>query len=300
MRKRSLCALGALAVLLLGLQSSANSGPDHGYIGSYTWRSSDENLGGLSGLEMDADGLGFTALSDHGAWTRGTLRRDEDGRINGVTAQPVARLKGVTNKPLTRERADSEGLAIAPDGTAYVSFEGQGSARVLRYRDLSGPAEYIPVFPAFKKLQRNSALEALAIGPDGALYTMPERSGGEQTPFPIWRFRNGAWAQAFTMPRRGTFLPVGADFGPDGRLYVLERQFNGLLGFASRVRRFDVTDTALRNEEIVIKTSTGTHDNLEGLAVWRDRKGGLRLTMIADDNFQFFLRTEFVEYRVKD
>ncbi len=300
MRIRSLSAVAAAFALVLSLERSANSSPEPGYIGSFTWHSTDANLGGLSGVEIEADGLGFTALSDRGGWTKGRLQRDAQGRISAIEAQKVVRLKGTGEKPLARNRADSEGLAIAPDGTAYVSFEGAGTARVLRYLDLFGPAENLPVPPAFKKLQRNSALEALAIGPDGALYTLPERSGSEAKPFPIWRFRDGKWSQPFAMPRDGTFLPVGADFGPDGRLYILERQFNGLMGFASRVRRFTVTNDALRDEETVLKTRTATHDNLEGLAVWRDTEGALRLTMIADDNFRFFQRTELVEYRIKD
>ena len=39
--------------------------------------------------------------------------------------------------------------------------------------------------------------------------------------------------------------------------------------------------------------------NGEGLSVWQ-AVDGLRLTMIADDNFRWFQRTEIVEYRVTD
>lgn len=46
-----------------------------------------------------------------------------------------------------------------------------------------------------------------------------------------------------------------------------------------------------------MQSELGRHDNLEGLSVWRDAQG-LRLTMVSDDNFMFFQRTEFVEYRV--
>jgi hypothetical protein len=45
--------------------------------------------------------------------------------------------------------------------------------------------------------------------------------------------------------------------------------------------------------------ATGTHDNLEGLDVWADAEG-LRATMISDDNFRFFQRTEIVDYRLPD
>ena len=45
-------------------------------------------------------------------------------------------------------------------------------------------------------------------------------------------------------------------------------------------------------------SAAGEHDNLEGIAVWRDRNGDIRITMISDDNYRAFQRTEFVEYRV--
>lgn len=286
MRCRSVCAL-ILSLWPALAQAEAS------FLGAFTWRSADARLGGMSAIDLAPDGLGFTALSDRGGWTRGRLIRDATGRIAGLEAAPIQLLKGVKDTPLAPGRNDSEGLAMAPDGVAYVALE--GAARVLRYRDLAGSAENLPIPPAFKKLQRNSALEALAIGPDGALYTLPERSGGMTQPFAVWRFHKGKWDQPFTIPRSGAFLAVGADFGPDGRLYILERQFEGLLGFATRVRRFTLDGRG----ETVLQTPLGSHGNLEGIAVWRD-DAGLRLTLIADDNFKFFLSTQIVEYRLSD
>ena len=49
-------------------------------------------------------------------------------------------------------------------------------------------------------------------------------------------------------------------------------------------------------EEELFASLPGVYDNLEGIAVWRDDAGGLHLTMISDDNFIFFQRTEIVEY----
>ncbi|WP_151718213.1 esterase-like activity of phytase family protein [Gemmobacter serpentinus] len=289
MRRRSLCALILLAAIG-GAQAQ-----ETGYIGSFTWRSDDPRLGGMSAIDLDASGTRFTALSDRGGWTEGRLIRNAQGRITGIEAAPIRLLKGKGKAPLEKGRNDSEGLAIAEDGTAYVSFE--GAARVLRYRDLAGPAENLPVAAAFKKMRSNAALEALAIAPDGTLFTLPEQWGKPDQPFPVFRLPpGGKWARAFTIPKIGEFLPVGADFGPDGKLYVLERQFRGILGFASRVRRFTLDGTG----ETVLQTPLGTHDNLEGIAVWRDAAGSLRLTMIADDNFRFFLTTQIVEYRIPD
>ncbi len=144
-------------------------------------------------------------------------------------------------------------------------------------------------------MQNNSGLEALAIDTAGDLYAIPERSGTEARPFPVYRFRDGAWSQPFAIPRRPPHLPVAADFGPDGRLYLLERHFAGL-AFQSRVRVFTLEDDQIVQEQTLIDTLPGQHDNLEGMAVWQDAAGRIRLTMISDDNFNFFQRTEIVEY----
>ena len=93
---------------------------------------------------------------------------------------------------------------------------------------------------------------------------------------------------------------MGADFGPDGWFYLLERQFTGY-GFRSRVRRFDVAGDTVHHEEKLLESPALRHDNLEGISVWRADDGTIRMTMVSDDNFRPFLqRTEFVEYAVTE
>ena len=101
-----------------------------------------------------------------------------------------------------------------------------------------------------------------------------------------------------TVSRNGGFLPVGSDFGPDGRFYLLERRFNGPFGFRSRVRSFAVENDRLIDERVLLVTRSGQYDNLEGISLWRDRDGAIRATMISDDNFRRAQRTEIVEFRL--
>jgi hypothetical protein len=98
----------------------------------------------------------------------------------------------------------------------------------------------------------------------------------------------------------GAFLPVGADLGPDGRLYLLERRFHGLGGFASRLRRVVLQEGGVARGETLFQTRPGQFGNLEGLAIWRDGAGALRATLISDDNFLPVLGTELVEVRLPD
>ena len=262
----------------------------------FVWSDPDEaSFGGFSAIEMEADGGKFIALSDSGAYVEAFVRRDPAGAITGLEATTaMTDLLDARGKPLRDAEDDSEGLAILPDGSAFVSFE--GPARVLRYDRIDGVPTPLPVPGEFRAMQVNSALEALAATPDGVLYTLPERSGRIEQPFPVYRFRNGVWDQPFDLPRDGTLLPVGADIGPDGRLYVLEREFLGLAGFRMRLRSFQPGDAALTDERVVVETTTGRHGNLEGVSLWRNAAGHLIATMIADNNYRWYLPTEIVEY----
>lgn len=299
MRRRSRLALIAAAVLLgLGPASSVSLSDTAGFLGAFTWTGKDRGFGGFSSIEITPDGERFTTVTDRGSITTGRFLRGQTGLIEGVQMGPLIRLKANATSVLAKLRNDSEGLAIAPDGHIFISFE--GVARVLRYDRIDGPATNLPTPREFTRLPINGAFEALAVDSAGTLYTMPEDVTDRAGAIPVWRFRDGAWDRPFTLPKRGKFVPVGADFGPDGRLYLLERHFRGLVGFSSRVRRFDIGPNGPAGERVLLETPVGRHGNLEGLSVWRDKTGAIRLTMISDDNFFPTLRTQIVEYRVQD
>lgn len=296
MQKRPRLALVAMLVVL-ALDSSAATLHASNFIGSYIWHSRDPNHGGFSGLELSADGSRFTVISDRVGWTTGQIIRDSRGHITKITAAPVVDLYDTNARPLRGNRADSEGLAIAPNGQAFVSFEGTGTARIMTFASLSKSGKDMRRPPEFATLRKNGALEALAIDAKGALFTLPESPRGSG-PYPVYRYANGKWDQTLTLPRNKDFDAVGADFGPDGRFYLLERGFHGIFGFSSRVRSFALTAKGFTDQRVELQTAPATHDNLEGISVWRDAAGDIRLTMIADDNFFWAQRTEVVEYRV--
>ncbi len=293
MRLGSLCAL---ILALSGLIAPAAVAQVE-YLGSYRWSLPDKDFGGFSGLEVSPDGSSFIAISDRGLVIEGRFQR-ENGRITGVEAGELHVLRNTDGGALGRYEFDAEGLAQGADGRLYMSFE--AVHRVWSYPKATAAAVALPRHEDFEGMQNNSSLEALAIDENGALYTLPERSGKKSRPFPVYCFEKNAWRIAFSIPRRGDFLPVGADFGPDGRLYLLERHLAGIFGFQTRVRSFRIGDGAVEGERTLIETSTATHDNLEGLSAWRDADGAIRLTMISDDNFRAFQSTEFVEYRLTE
>lgn len=293
MRKRARLALIAGIMALAGATVAAPGDGPARLDAELTWTVDDPRFGGLSGLELTEDGTRFIALSDKGLFVTGTLQRSE-GRLSGVSDVTLRPLKDIRPTPDGEIWFDAEGLALRPDGRIYVSFE--GVSRIWRYQSPASRATRLPRHPDFEYMRPNGALEALAIDAAGRLFTLPERPGHRGWPFPVYVFDHGIWLRPFALPRRGRFLPVGADFGPDGRFYLLERDFRGIRGFATRVRRFTLGPNGPTGEETLLETRPGRFDNLEGLSVWRDAQGRTRLTMISDDNFKSFQRTEFVEF----
>ena len=255
-----------------------------------------EGFGGLSGIEMSADGS-FLAISDQGNFIEGTITRI-DGEIRDATIAPLRPILDSKGNPLTSYHTNAEGLAIGPDGDIYIAFE--GNHRIMRHATSTAVGEFLPKHSDFRTLQNNSGLEALAINADGILLTIPERSGKETRPFPVYRYDGSEWSQNTSIPRDGAFLVTGADFGPDGRFYVLERAFKVPAGFATRIRRFTFANDVLTDGETLLVVRTDRLDNMEGISVWADEHGQTRLSLVSDDNFNPLLRTVIAEYLVND
>lgn len=262
-------------------------------INEYTWSMRDRRFGGLSALHMSDNGSRLLAVSDRGQFVTGSVLRDGD-TITGITEVAINPVRQISGAPVNEANYDSEGLAVDAKGNIYVSFE--GFDRIRKYASVTANAQDIPRPKAFGALQENSGLEALAIDSAGTLYAVPERSGRLNRPFPVFRFRDGQWDLRLSIPRRGGFLPTGADFGPDGRFYLLERDLADFLGFQTRIRRFTLGPDGFSGEEVLLESRIGQFDNLEGISVWRDDRNRTRITLISDDNFFLFQKTELVEF----
>ncbi len=282
---------GACLAMLLAAGFAAHA-QEARYLQSVTWPQP-SGQGGYSGIEVSADGQSFVAVSDNGNLLEGRLART-NGTLTGVADLRIGPLRAADGRQLGKLLRDAEGLARDADGQLYVAFERHPRLRAYgpgrTVRDVTLPA-------GIADLPRNRQIEALAIAPDGTLLAFAESPRAGTNGFWLWLYDGSGWRVGPPVPRRGNLVPVGADFGPDGRLYLLERVFRGI-GFRSRVRRFAFQNGAFSAEEVLFETPLGLHDNLEGLSVWQAPDGDLRLTMISDDNFSPLQRTEIVEYRV--
>jgi hypothetical protein len=288
MRRRSLLALiGAAALAPASIAAPAAATPHR-----FRLRHDDPRFGGFSALHLSANGRDCLLLSDRGTLVALRLARDAQGQITGAEVQSLTNLKGPRGTRLARHLRDSEGLARAPDGQIYISFEGVGGGRVWRYARPNATPEILPRHPDFGIMPLNGSLEALAIDQRGRLWTIPEQP--VESRFPLYRFDAGGWDIAGHLKPLGRFLPVALDFGPDGAAYLLERDFRFPIGFASRLSRLDGGPDARRH--VLWQSRLGQFDNLEGLAITRHDANALRATMVSDDNFLPVQRSELVEW----
>lgn len=278
--------------LIFWLWPVASIAAELSLIGRYEWKT--EDVIGVSGIEILDDGAGYLAVSDSGWWLQGKFTR-ENGVITDHRLQRLEPIISQNGLPAAARRvgdwSDAEGLALAPDGRAWVSFERW--AHVLEFQAPLTRARLIRDHPTFREFADNWQLEAIAIDPDGQVYVFSEKPMIEG--FPIYRLRNGQeWVIDGFLPERDVFAIVGADFDMDGTLYLLERKLVVGLWWQSRVRRVRL-DGSL--DETIWTSERGAFGNMEGLTLWRDDLG-LRLTMVSDNNGSRTVPTEFVEFRL--
>ncbi len=290
--------LGLILAVVVAFPAAAS---ETRYLGTYVWTADDPDFGGWSGFDTSADGAAFRAVSDIGKTIGGRLIRDAAGVVTGVEATPIMPLRGDAGEIMRGTTRDAEGADLSADGSFAVSFEGaKRTARVMTYAGETTKGVILTDGRFMGKLAENKGPEALAFLPDGTGYAILEGASGVFGGHRVYAGKGQEWSEVFSIPRAGTWSPVGADFGPDGRLYLLERDFWPLLGFRSRVLRMKVTADGVADREVLFETHVGVHDNLEGIGVWTAPDGSLRMTMISDDNFRRSQRTEIVDYLVGD
>lgn len=289
MRRRPVALIAGL--LLAPVAASADTLEPDGF---FDWAS--ESVSGVSGLEVAADGTGFVAVSDGGWWIEGSFERS-GGRISGVAALRVEPIIGQDGLPVAARRvgdwSDAEGLAIGADGSAWVSFERW--AHVWHFARPFGRAEWIRDHPTFYDHADNWQLEAVAVDPDGVVYTISEKPFAQG--FPVYRLGpDDLWTIETYLPEADVFAIVGADFDADGALYLLERKLVVGLWWQNRIRRIRLDGS----EDAVLWTGErGEYGNLEGISVWRDG-AETRLTLVSDNNGSGAEATQFVEFRLSD
>ncbi|MEO0362230.1 MAG: esterase-like activity of phytase family protein [Pseudomonadota bacterium] len=252
--------------------------------GAFAIRPPFEEFGGLSGLVMEGPRRAL-AISDRARWLRLDLKI-EGRRLEGIEAVAAAPVAGAPDEESEDDPWDPEALTRGARGELWVAFE-----QDHRLQPVDGPeAAPGPVLQRdeWTRYGGNSGLEALATAPDGALWSIRERVEGAG--HPVFAIGADGWRLA-TLPEDGPYRPTGADFGPDGALYLAERAFSLVGGFRFRLRRIVWGDgpTPETAEELLRLPTESLIDNIEGIAVWEEG-GETLILVVSDDNFSVFQR----------
>jgi hypothetical protein len=267
--------------------------------------SSYKEFGGISSLRVTADGERFISVSDKGRWLRGRFIY-RDGRLAGITDAEMAPILAVDGRPITaRGWYDSESLA-EDGGMLYVGLERVN--RILRFDyakfGLLAKGQNVTLPPEIARLPNNRGMECLVAIPKplpgaGTLIAISERAldaAGHIKGFLI----GGPHPGHFSVKRSDDFDVTDCAIGPAGDLFVLERKFSWTAGVALRVRMIPLANVlpgATVDGKALILADMGYQiDNMEGLALHRDKAGDIVLTMVSDDNFSFVQRTILLQF----
>ena len=233
-------------------------------------------LRGLSDLRVTPDSR-LVSISDEGDLLETRVLLDKAGRLAGLGSGKLTVLSGPDGKPLQgKKEADSEGLAIMPNGDRLVSFE--AIDRILLYPAKGGAARVAPA-PVGANFPGNGGMEALAFDP--ALGTDGYITAGEDSG-ETWTCRlSTACVKGPTLEKPAEFGVVAVNPLPGGNTAWLFRAWDPvrgsritlkILGWAGEVARMDIARPL-------------TVDNIEGVSAVPNKDGSTRFYLLSDDNF---------------
>ena len=259
-------------------------------------------------MEISPDGKTMLAITDKGLWFKGRLGYDQSGNLLSLSHGMLSTLNGTKGSALTRKKdRDSESLALAEDGTIYVSFERHH--RILRY---SGPletnAEAIPFPKAFTNKSNNRGIEALTWLPGGCLLAIPEQvakptSQTKEQLIEAFLWDQFSWRSLYLRPN-GNFLPTGLSVTPNGDLLLLERSFSLFDGFKANLRIFPAQQ--IQPGKIMegrVLADFGSHhviDNMEGISSRLGANGETLVYLLSDDNLNFTQDTLLLMFEINE
>lgn len=262
--------------------------------GTVSLNAGHDEFGGFSGLLIRQGRL--VAVTDRGWWLEADLEDSPTGLRPAVAL--FGPMRGEDGETFDKSGGDAEALTGRGD-KIVIGFEHDHRLMVhLGQGQLGGTIRD----RAFEQLSTNKGIEMLATLPDGRLLATEERPrGGHHRMFLV----HGAGNVGMRLfPESGDFNVTGGDVGPDGRLYLLLRDYGQFTGVSIRVHRYDLGEDgfpviASRREIAAFESESGI-DNMEGLAVWLDGAGRTRLTLISDDNFNLIQRTLLMDFEITD
>ena len=186
-----------LALILAAAAAAAMpavAAPRAEVVGRYDWAEDLDGFGGVSGIDLAPDGLSFRIITDTGMTLDGTFARNAAGAVTGTVPGRWVLLQGEDPYPLADMVRDAEAISVLDDGSFFVAFE--QNPRVEWYESPDTVAKLRSDGLDLSNQPHNRSFEALAQGPDGAVYVLPEVPPAWGGPYPVQVLRDGRW----TMP----------------------------------------------------------------------------------------------------
>lgn len=274
------------------------------YLGGLALDSPDRNFEALSGLTIIGNQI--IMVTDEGYWVTAKIESDEAGVPAGLSNARIGALLDIDGTPmLTKRLADAEAVTLVGEDVWVTSERNQPiRAYALEDGSFSGPARLPFGDVAPLSGSRNQGLEAMVHITTGLLagetlifLEEPPRRAADPT---AMRLMPDGSRQHFAIRRQDDFAITGAAMMPDGDVMLIERRFSWNDGIFMRLRHLPASDIATGAVEgrIVLDADGGTLiDNMEGIAV-TDHANGPIITLISDDNSNFFQRTVLLRFQI--
>ena len=278
------------------------------FVGGLEMSSSASLFGAWSSVRFLPDAANFIGVLDTGHWLTGTILRDADGKLSGLSDVSITGIADGSGRPRPGKSAtDAESLALRGD-KILVGFEQRHRVDVYPRANFkaSPPVGTLPLpFPA-RHLRGNGGLETLVASPvtstlGGGMVTIAEKSV-DQDGHLYAGILDGPSKGDFRVVRHDDFDVTDGAFLPDGDLLILERRFAFSTGIAMRIRRInggDIRPGALVDGEVLLTSQHGDQiDNMEGLDVVQAADGSTHVILVSDDNHSILQRNIMLEFKL--
>jgi hypothetical protein len=280
------------------------------FLGGLELSSSNALFGAVSSIRFRPDQMRFVSVLDTGHWLTGTIERDSQGRLKGITDARIAPMIDRDGETYPgKGEMDAEGVALRGH-RVLVSYE--QDHRVDAYPDpgfeTSPPSETIPILIPRSKLRGNRSLETLAIAPQssplaGAAVIVAERSLDDQGNM-LAAILDGPSKGQFSVRHDDGFDASDGVFLPDGDFLLLERRFDLAHGIGMRLRRIagsDIRPGAVVDGKVIFQANSNEQiDNMEGIDAFRAADGTIHLIFVSDDNHSILQRSLMLEFRLRE
>ena len=275
------------------------------YLSGITMHSDDPDFGGISGLQISADGARLLAITDKGKWLSAHLIYEKD-RLAGLDQVELLPLPGEDGRAISGGKgADSESLTLEQPGNlagpVYVSFEGRH--RILYYpKGPSGKPSPVQMPSGLALAPPNKGIEAFDRRADGSFVALAEEYLDRDGNHTGWLVGKDG-VHSIYLRREGEFDPTDLEFLPDGDLLVLERRYSLLGGPGMQIRRIRADtikpDALLDGEVLINLTDRYGIDNFEGLAARANANGETIIYVVSDNNFNPLQKNLLLMFKLK-